>query len=144
MSATLRSRLATAHAVAVGLLVALIMVQAILVAQTQLGVVSIEVHGYVGNVSFAVGFVVAVLAAAARLPGTLFFMSAILLALLFAQTGLGYVGRTVPEAAAWHVPLGVGILGLGTATLAVALMRLATQRASQRASQRAGGRPVRA
>ena len=34
---------------------------------------------------------------------------------MVAQTGLGHARRTSPEAASWHVPLGVAIFGLAVA-----------------------------
>ena len=51
------------------------------------------------------------LALLGRHDRTRLVLSALLVVALFAQTGLGYVGRETAEAAAWHVPLGVAIFG---------------------------------
>ena len=42
-------------------------------------------------------------------------------ALCFAQIGLGYVGRETAEAAAWHIPNGVLLMGLAVAHLTLIL-----------------------
>jgi hypothetical protein len=101
-----------AWAVVSVILVLLVFAQAVLAGQFWYGSIPIAVHGYVGNASFAVGLLAAVLAAGARVPGRLVGLAGVVLLLLFTQTGLGYVGRDVPEAAAWHVPLGVMTVSL--------------------------------
>ena len=45
-------------------------------------------------------------------------MAVALVALAFAQIGLGYVGRETTAAAAWHIPMGVTIFGLACYQLA--------------------------
>jgi hypothetical protein len=45
-----------------------------------------------------------------------------LLALTFAQVGLGYVGRETAAAAAWHIPNGVAIVALASYQLALLSM----------------------
>jgi len=47
-----------------------------------------------------------------RGDGVAFAIAVALMALSFAQVGLGYVGRETTAAAAWHVPVGVTIFGL--------------------------------
>jgi hypothetical protein len=90
------------------LLVLTVFVQAVLAGQGLFtSESSLKQHGYVGNASFVLGLVAALAAAAARLPRGLLGLSGLVLLMLFTQTGLGYVGRDVPAAAAWHVPLGV-------------------------------------
>lgn len=98
-------------------LVLLILVQAVLAGQSLFNSVDIAIHGYVGNASFTVGLLVAVLAAVARVPRWQLVLAAVVLAVLFAQTGLGYVGRESTAAASWHVPLGVTVFGLATVQL---------------------------
>lgn len=107
-----RPALARALAVVAALLVVLVLVQAALAGQALFGTGDIEIHGYLGNASFVLGLAGAVLAFAARLPGWQVSLSVVLLATLFAQTGLGYVGRESTAAASWHIPLGVAIFGL--------------------------------
>jgi hypothetical protein len=65
-----------------------------------------------------------------RLPGLLLGLSALTLAALFAQTGLGYVGREVTAAAMWHVPLGVTIFGLVTLQTAASVAVVRRTRAA--------------
>jgi len=101
-----------AHRVVAELLLALVLAQAVVAGQYLFGDWSIPVHGYMGNASFVLGLVLLGLAVVGRRDRTRLVLSALLVAALFAQTGLGYVGRETPEAAAWHVPLGVAIFGL--------------------------------
>jgi len=103
------------------LLVVLVLVQASLAGRELFGTNDFGVHGILGNVSFTVGLVGAVFAALGRVPRWLLGVSAAILAALFAQTGLGYVGRENLGAASWHIPLGVSIFGLATVQLMGAL-----------------------
>jgi hypothetical protein len=116
------------HAILSCALVALVLVQATLAGQSLFGSADIAIHGYVGNASFLAGLVIAVLAFVARMPGWAFAAGVATLCLLFAQTGLGYVGRESAAAASWHLPLGVAIFGLATLQAAgsVSLVRRPT------------------
>ena len=98
--------------VGIRLLAGLILVQAFLAGRHLFGSWSITVHGVVGNAIFALAAAVAVALTLARLPPLRVAAAWLLVALLTAQVGLGYAGRSIPEAAAWHVPLGVAAFGL--------------------------------
>lgn len=109
---SLRPGFARAFLAASALLTVLVLVQAALAGQALYSTAEFLTHGYVGNASFTVGFLAAILAAAARVPGWLLGLAGIVLLLLFSQTGLGYIARDSTEAAAWHIPLGVTVFGL--------------------------------
>jgi len=99
---------------------ALVLVQATLAGQYLFeGSDVIELHGILGNITFALT-VLGVMATfvAARGDGLAFGVAVALMALAFAQVGLGYVGRETTAAAAWHIPVGVTIFGLSTYQLA--------------------------
>lgn len=76
------------------------------------GSISIEIHGFVGNAVFTLLIVSLVIAAVTRAGAARLATLAVLVVAATAQIGLGYVGRTSMQAAAWHVPLGVAIFGL--------------------------------
>jgi hypothetical protein len=116
-------RMALAHQVLTGIVVVLVLVQAVLAGQFLIGETTISLHGTIANASFAVGLLAAVLALLARLPRWLVVLSLALLAALFVQVGLGYAGRTSLEAKSWHIPLGVTTFGLSIATLMGTLVR---------------------
>jgi hypothetical protein len=97
----------TAFVAATAILALLVAVQALLAGRWIAGLGEIATHGHVGNASFVVGIVTMVLALLARIPRRQLWLSAIVLVLLFVQTGLGYVGRNSSEAVSWHVFLGV-------------------------------------
>ena len=103
--------LGRAHRVAAEVLLALVLAQAVVAGHYLFGDWSIRVHGFMGNGSFVLGRVLLGIAVVGRGDRTRLLLSAVLVAALFAQTGLGYVGRETAEAAAWHVPLGVAIFG---------------------------------
>jgi hypothetical protein len=105
-----------------GVVMVLVLVQAALAGQFLFGTGDILVHGYVGNASFAVGVLAVVVAFAGRLPGLSVALATALVALLFAQTGLGYVGRESTTAASWHIPLGVTTFGVAVAAVMVGLL----------------------
>jgi len=97
-----------AYAAAAVLLAVAVFVQAVLVGQALYGTGSdFYVHGSVGNLSFALGIITAVLAGVSRVPRWLLVTAALALFMLFTQTGLGYVARESQVAGMWHVPLGV-------------------------------------
>jgi hypothetical protein len=102
---------------AAALLVLLVSVQAVIAGQFLFQGADIAVHGYVGNASFMVGLVLAGVAILGRLPIWLRIGSIAVVLALFAQTGLGYVGRESGFAASWHIPLGVLTFGLAVALL---------------------------
>jgi hypothetical protein len=79
------------------------------------------VHGVLGNVTFLVAVANVVLGLVRREGRALQVAAAALLVLVFSQVGLGYSIRSVPELVAWHVPIGVGIFGITTFQLALAV-----------------------
>jgi hypothetical protein len=109
------------------LVVGLVLVQAVIAGQGWFpyDANTLEWHGYVGNVTFLVAIVQAVLVYLTRFRGRsgmlLLAASALLILLLTAQLGLGYSGRESSTAAAWHVPNGVLIFGLSVAMLSQVL-----------------------
>ncbi|HLT16741.1 MAG TPA: hypothetical protein VK007_08560 [Acidimicrobiales bacterium] len=113
--------LATAHRVVMVLLPLLVLVQAAMAGQHLYGGQDIiEAHGYLGNATFALTVVNVPLALMVRKgDGLAFGLAVALVALTFAQVGLGYVGRETADAAAWHIPLGVTILGLASFQLSL-------------------------
>lgn len=116
MSTAPRPATATARRLVVWALPALVLVQAALAGQFLFEASDvITVHGIIGNVTFALTVLgVGLVLAAARDDGVAFGVAVALVALTFAQVGLGYVGRETTAAAAWHIPLGVTIFGLST------------------------------
>lgn len=113
-----RSRADLVHRVVVSALPAIVLVQAALAGQHLFEGAGITLHGILGNVTFALAVVGVVLAVVRRSDGPAFFVAVALLALAFAQVGLGYVGRETSQAAAWHIPTGVAIFGLACYQLA--------------------------
>jgi hypothetical protein len=117
------------------LLVLTVFAQAVLAGQGLFGSAGFLVHGYIGNASFVLGLVAALAVAAARLPGRLVGLSGLVLLVLSTQTGLGYVGRNVPEAAAWHVPLGVLTFSLVTLQAVAAVLAVGGKGSSSAADR---------
>lgn len=101
------------------LLALLVLVQAVIAGQATFGQWDIEVHGWLGNTSFAVALVLVGLAIRARTHRASVVVAVALVVAMFAQIGLGYAGRTAAAAAAWHIPLGVTIFGLAVYNLAI-------------------------
>jgi uncharacterized protein involved in response to NO len=99
----------------------LLLVQAVLAGRSEVlfGSWSIEVHGIVGNTLFVLVVANLALTIARRASTTELTVAAALGLLTFAQVGLGYVGRDELEAAAWHVPNGVLLMGLSGYQLAL-------------------------
>lgn len=90
----------------------LILVQAFIAGRHLFGEWGITAHGIIGNVVFTLGVVVLALSLVGPRRTAMVAAAAALVVLLTAQIGLGYVGRTSLEAAAWHVPNGVLTFGL--------------------------------
>jgi hypothetical protein len=114
-----RSGLLLTYRVLAWLSVALVFVMAVLAGHSTrlFGSGDIEVHGFLGEILFAFAVVMVVLAFMTQTRGIVVAMSVAFAALCFAQVGLGFVGRDTIEAAAWHIPNGVLIMGVGVAQL---------------------------
>lgn len=97
-----------------GLVAGLILILAVIAGRGLFDTWGFEVHGYVGNAVFALVVVNLALAIVARAPRSQVGLAVAILVLAFAQVGLGYVGREQLEAAAWHIPNGVLLMGLST------------------------------
>jgi hypothetical protein len=121
--AATRPGLATVHLGLAYVLPLLVLVQAALAGQHLFEGSSITVHGVLGEVTFALTVLGLVLAIVRRCDGVVFAVAVALLALSFAQVGLGFVGRDTTAAAAWHIPVGVAIFGLTTYQLALLTRR---------------------
>lgn len=93
-------------------LVVLVLFQAVIAGQALFGGGAIDLHGWVGNGSFALGLVLVVLALRSGVGKSGTLVAVALAVAMFVQTGLGYAGRTTLGAASWHVPLGVAVFGL--------------------------------
>ena len=116
-----RPGLLTAYRVLAGLSVLIVLVQAALAGRhINLGA-GIELHGILGNTLFAIAVVMVVLSFLTQTRGVVVGHAVAFAALCFAQIGLGYVGRETAEAAAWHVPNGVLLMGLAVAHLTLIL-----------------------
>jgi uncharacterized membrane protein (UPF0182 family) len=80
----------------------------------------IDIHGFIGNITFLFVLAQAVLVFFAGLRGrdrtALIGMSLVLLVLVIAQLGMGYAGRDGGTPAALHVPNGVAIMALSVGT----------------------------
>ena len=94
------------------LIVVLILIQAFLAGRYLFGGWSVTVHGVIGNATFAVAAVLAVVALVRRTDLVAVLTPVALALLLTAQIGLGYAGRTSMGAAAWHIPSGVLSFGI--------------------------------
>jgi hypothetical protein len=116
MSTASRPAAVTTRRIVVWALPVLVLVQATLAGQFLFEASDvITLHGIIGNVTFALTVLgVGLALVAARDDGVAFGVAVALVALTFAQVGLGYVGRETTAAAAWHIPLGVTIFGLST------------------------------
>lgn len=105
------------HQIVTGLMAGSVLVLAVMASRSVrlFGTWEIELHGYVGNTLFVLALLNGGLAVGRR-HGEL--IALIIGMLVFAQIGLGYVGRDSLEAAAWHIPNGVLLMGLCTYQLA--------------------------
>ena len=121
-------------------LVVLVLLQAMIAGQFLFGGWAIDLHGWIGNGSFALGVVLVVLAVRSGVGNGGAPVAVALVVAMFVQTGLGYAGRTALGAASWHVPLGVAIFGLAVvhATLLAAPITGATPSAPPTAASAKG------
>jgi hypothetical protein len=92
----------------------------------------IETHGYLGNAIFLVALVNLGLGLVSRADGHDMAIAFALVVLLFAQIGLGYVGRDTLDAQAIHIPNGV--LLMGVAGYQFAALRTAGRTAGEHAT----------
>jgi hypothetical protein len=87
----------------------------------------IEVHGFVGNVTFLLVILLVIGAWLGRQAGVMtnteLIVSIALIALTAAQFGLGYGGRDSRSAAALHIPNAILITGLTSALIAISFIR---------------------
>jgi hypothetical protein len=118
-----RSGLLLTYRILAGLSVVLVLVMAVLAGRSSrlFGTGNIEVHGYLGELLFAVAAVMVVLSFMTQTRGVVVGHAVAFAALCFAQIGLGFVGRDTLEAAAWHIPNGVLLMGLAVAHLTLIL-----------------------
>jgi hypothetical protein len=116
--AVARPAVATVHRLVVLALPAIVLVQATLAGQHLFEGASISLHGILGNVTFALTALQVGLVVARRTEAREFVLAVTLMALAFAQVGLGYVGRETAAAGAWHIPVGVAIFGVACYQLA--------------------------
>ena len=92
-TSTARPGLAKAHLALAYVMPVLVLVQAALAGQHLFEGSSISVHGVLGELTFALTVVGVVLAVVRRCDGVVFAVAVALVALAFAQVGLGFVGR---------------------------------------------------
>lgn len=106
-----------------GLLALLVLVQAGMAGHSNVlfGDIDIVLHGVVGNISYLVAVGALVVAIIARADKVAIGVAAVIVVAMTGQIGLGYVGRSTLEAAAWHIPLGVAIFGLAVLQVSQAL-----------------------
>jgi hypothetical protein len=104
-----------------GLLALLVLVMAAMAGRSLFGSWDIVVHGGVGNAVFVLAIAAGVLSFATEAPGRIVIGAMAFLLLSFAQIGLGYIGRDTAEAAAWHIPNGVLLMGIATFQFATLL-----------------------
>ncbi len=112
-----RSGLLTAYRWTAGVSAALVVAMAYLAGHSSrlFGTGDIEVHGYLGELLFAGAVAMVVLSFVTRRRAVVVGHAVAFAALCFAQVGLGFVGRDTLEAAAWHIPNGVLIMGVAVA-----------------------------
>lgn len=107
-----------------GLTTLLVLVQASLIGQAlYLGEMSLlSLHGWLGSGSFLLAIVLAgaifLSVQRGELPRSVLVQGVIIVALMVAQLGLGYMGRRGGWPAALHIPNGVVIASLLSALLA--------------------------
>lgn len=77
-----------------------------------LGDLVIELHGYIGNTVFLLALISLGLGLVDKADGGQLAVAGLIALLTFSQIGLGYVGRETADAAAFHIPNGVLLMGL--------------------------------
>jgi hypothetical protein len=91
-----------------------------------------EVHGFIGNLTFLLAVLLVVGAWLGRQAGVMtnteLILSVALLGLFVAQIGLGYGGRDSATAASLHVPNGILVTGLTAGLIAISFMRQPARR----------------
>jgi len=109
--------------VVTGLSAVLVLIMALIAGRstTLFGTWDIVVHGGIGNLVFMLAVVAAVLSFTSEAPGRVVIGAMAFMLLSFVQIGLGYVGRDTLEAAAWHIPNGVLLMGIVTFQLTTLL-----------------------
>lgn len=102
----------------------LVVVQAVLIGQAQFGGAPglVGVHGTVGNVTFLVSALALAAALVARRSGPELLALFAGVLLIFAQTGLGYLGHRAGIGVASSVHVGLGVALTVVTTLAAALV----------------------
>ena len=122
-AAPARSGLLTAYKALTVLSAVLVLVMAALAGHSvrMFGSGDIAVHGYLGELLFALSVVMVVLSFMTQTKGVVVGHAVGFAALCFAQVGLGFVGRETLSAAAWHIPNGVLIMGVAVAHLSLVL-----------------------
>ncbi|MET0827230.1 MAG: hypothetical protein ABWZ89_12015 [Acidimicrobiales bacterium] len=118
-----RSGLLQTYRLLAGLSVVLVLILAVLAGRSSrlFGTGNIEVHGFIGELLFAIAVVMVVLSFMTQTRGVVVGHAVAFAALCFVQIGLGFVGRETLEAAAWHIPTGVLLMGLAVAHLTLIL-----------------------
>lgn len=103
-------------------MVALMLVQAVIAGRSDrlFGTWDIAVHGVAGNIVFLLVVINIILLVVARAGRAALITAGVLVAVVVAQIGLGYSGRTSVAAAAWHIPTGVAAFGFSVWNLALA------------------------
>ena len=85
-----------------------------------------DLHGWIGSGVFVLAALGALLAFVARQGAGVTFGTVILAAASVSQIGMGYAGRRggLAHLSAWHVPLGVAMLGLAVAVAVLVTVQL--------------------
>lgn len=104
----------------------LVLIQAALAGRWLIDADIIEIHGWIGNLSFLLALVDVVLVFMAgmhdrRMRNVLLGHGVLLVLLMTAQLGLGYAGRDSVAARAWHLPLGVLVFGITVANISMVM-----------------------
>lgn len=120
-----RTRAQAAFGITAGLMVLLVLVQAILAGRGWfVNHTFIDIHAGVADFVLLVAIVQVALAIVVarrrQISWSLVALSGLILVLVVAQIGLGYAGKNSGTAASIHVPNGVLIMGLTVATAVMA------------------------
>ncbi len=113
-------------AITLWVVVAAIMAQAMLAGSGLFGSPHLfELHGWIGSGVMVLAAIAVLLAFLSRQGALVTFGTVILAAATVSQIGMGYAGRRggMPELSAWHVPLGVAMLGLAVAVAVLVSVR---------------------